>query len=163
MPTVLIYVERASFLNVAFYVLSQSTVRNHAFTTPITIMCLQGFSPEFIVGAFSNDSLKSSVLIGKKSAFKCLFKSPAWIHVGCICFFAIMCPHCETILTSEGCGRRSWRNLKSLFTLYKQIPKNHYYICKNPGITYAKIPGFWSTENSGIPLGPDQETLAPTN
>ena len=34
-------VERTSLLNVAFYVLSQSAVKNHAFTTPITIkMCL---------------------------------------------------------------------------------------------------------------------------
>ena len=46
-------VERTSLLNVAFYVLSQSTVRNHVFATPITIkMC-----PECVVVVFSNDSL----------------------------------------------------------------------------------------------------------
>ena len=87
-------------------------------------------------------------------AFKCLLKSPAWIHVGCIWFFSTMCfqmcPHCENILTYRGHGRRSWRTIKSPFTLYKQIPKN-------PGILFSKIPGLWSTENPGIPLGPDQD------
>ena len=48
-----------------------------------------------------------------------------------------MYPHCENILTSKGRGRRSWRTLKNLLTLYKQIPKNpgiplgpahHYFI-----------------------------------
>ena len=56
-------------------------------------------------------------------------------------------PHCENILTSKDRGRRSWQTLKSPFTLYKRIPKN-------PGILFSKIPGFWSTENPGIPLGP---------
>ena len=50
----------------------------------------------------------------------------------------------------RGHGRRSWRTIKSPFTLYKQIPKN-------PGILFSKIPGLWSTENPGIPLGPDQD------
>ena len=85
-------------------------------------------------------------------AFKCLLKSPAWIHIGCIWFFSIImcfqiCPHCENILTPKDRGGRSWLTLKSHFTLYKQIPKN-------PGISFSKIPGFWSTENPGIPLGP---------
>ena len=87
-------------------------------------------------------------------AFKCLLKSPAWIHVGCIWFFSIimcfqLCPHYENILTSKGRGGRSWLTLKSHFSLFKQIPKN-------PGISYKKIPRFWSRDPGipGISLGP---------
>ena len=55
-------VERTSLLNVAFLVLSQSTVRNHVFDTTIK-MCLYGFCPKcVVVVVFSNDSL-----IGVKS------------------------------------------------------------------------------------------------
>ena len=84
----------------------------------------------------------------------CFQMSPqiAWIYNGCIWFFSTvciqMCPHyCENILTFKGRGRRSSRTIKSPFTLYTYIPKN-------PGISFSEIPGFWSTENPGIPGSP---------
>ena len=87
-------------------------------------------------------------------AFKCLLKSPAWIHVDCIWFFSTMCfqmcPHCENILTSKGRGRRSWRNLKKVplhsSSRSRKIPGFHN---KNPGILI----------NGKSPLGPAREVL----
>ena len=86
-------------------------------------------------------------------AFKCLLKSPAGIHVGCIWFFSTMCfqmcPHCENILT--------WQKVltdlkKSLYTLQADPEKSRDFIIKNPGILInwkSRDPGI-----PGIPLGP---------
>ena len=98
------------------------------------------------------------------SAFKCLLKSPAWIHVGCIWFFSTMCfqmcPHCENILTSKGRGRRSWRIKMSLYTLQADPEKSRDFIFPNPGIFTnwkSRDPGI-----PGIPLGPAQLSLIST-
>ena len=64
------------------------------------------------------------------------YTNPRWLHLVFQMCPQWATPHCENIVTSKGLGRRSWRTLKSLFTLYKQIPKN-------PRILYVKIPGFW--------------------
>ena len=96
-----------------------------------------------------SQSLVAFIYLSPLCAFKCLLKSPAWIHISCISFFSTlcfqMCPHWQLREYFDLQG--PWRTIKSPFTLYKRISKNL-------GMWFSKIPGFWSTENPGIPLGP---------